>query len=420
MRESIDNRPEAELSPTAGFSMVSSAPPRVEDEEHDTEDTQVMALPAARVRSTARARRLEPQVTQVISLPPADATPGWVAPPSSRPPAAQAASVPPSAPQFGLRPLPSASPSAFALDEAQIARASSSRPPPSVAPRTIALGPNAALAASDQAARAEERARLGSEEDRPAGRCPENRSVEVLWLDADRATALCDRFQLNPPQSMSKPERDREAVSLLLGSHDALSPEALRLEIAEAFSRDGAFELPFVIVEGELELTLDEGELLRAQVASARPFSSTGGKLKERITAIENLLATPDLEGANASAFARVMTDRLRQEFVQANRSLPPSYLDDAATRLVLERRAYQRRMVFGETWLRALLRMDGDKAPIPTYLPDSLSPKLPMFQRIRVAMVVEVHAAQDQYEAHPHSLRALALGRVLKRPDGG
>ncbi len=36
-----------------------------------------------------------------------------------------------------------------------------------------------------------------------------------------------------------------------------------------------------------------------------------------------------------------------------------------------------------------------------------------PMFQRMKARLIVEVQVQQDQYEAHPHALRAVALARV-------
>jgi hypothetical protein len=35
------------------------------------------------------------------------------------------------------------------------------------------------------------------------------------------------------------------------------------------------------------------------------------------------------------------------------------------------------------------------------------------MFQRFKVRVIAEVHLQQDQYESHPHALRAVALARV-------
>ena len=55
-----------------------------------------------------------------------------------------------------------------------------------------------------------------------------------------------------------------------------------------------------------------------------------------------------------------------------------------------------------------------GASDPIPAYLPEEVSKKLPLYQRFAVRMIVEVHRTADQNEVHPAALRALALGRTL------
>jgi hypothetical protein len=94
------------------------------------------------------------------------------------------------------------------------------------------------------------------------------------------------------------------------------------------------------------------------------------------------------------------------------------SYLDDQAERALLERRAYQKRSVFGEPHLRALFFFSGAANGVPTYLPEAVGKKLPLFRRFRMRMLADVHHQCDQYETHPTALKSAALVRVIALVD--
>ena len=104
----------------------------------------------------------------------------------------------------------------------------------------------------------------------------------------------------------------------------------------------------------------------------------------------------------------------MKDAFAQGNRMLPPSYLDSHTERMLLEQRHYQKRTVFGEPWIRSVLVPQGSSSPMPAYLPESLTKKLPMFQRFKARIVAEAHMQQDEYENHPAALKVVALGRVV------
>jgi hypothetical protein len=82
--------------------------------------------------------------------------------------------------------------------------------------------------------------------------------------------------------------------------------------------------------------------------------------------------------------------------------------------RVLLGRRAYQRRALFGGDRIRALLTLPGAEAACPVYLPEALARALPMFPAFEARLLAEAHPAQDAGEAHPVALKALALGRWL------
>ena len=76
-----------------------------------------------------------------------------------------------------------------------------------------------------------------------------------------------------------------------------------------------------------------------------------------------------------------------------------------------------QRRKVLGGKQLRALAQTTGLQMLLPTYLPDDLADRLPLYRRFRVRAIVEVHPQVDQYEVLPLCLKVLALARVARPP---
>jgi hypothetical protein len=112
---------------------------------------------------------------------------------------------------------------------------------------------------------------------------------------------------------------------------------------------------------------------------------------------------------------ASTLTIKIREAFVKSSRVVGPTYLDDQAERALLERRAYQKRSVFGGPHLRALFHFAGTESGVPAYFPEALAKKLPLFRRLRVKMLAEAHFQADQYESHPSALRAAAVARVLR-----
>ncbi len=152
----------------------------------------------------------------------------------------------------------------------------------------------------------------------------------------------------------------RRELAALLTRIDPATADALDEAIAQAVSEEGLFTPPLVLLEGELHFAFDP---------------------------------------------------------LEAKRALPAGALDAQVTRALLEQRCYERRTIFGEARLRALLSL-GDGAPaLPAYLPEALATQLPMFQRLRVRMIAEAHLPQDENDPGATALRVMALGRSVPRP---
>jgi hypothetical protein len=134
---------------------------------------------------------------------------------------------------------------------------------------------------------------------------------------------------------------------------------------------------------------------------------------------VQELLATPWLSEEGSGEIAEGLTDKVRNAFKRADRIVDPSYLDDHTERILLERRCYQRRTLFGGSWIRAWMTPASGRIKIPTYVPDALSKDLPMFKSFAARVIGQAHVQQDQYESHPTCLKVVAFGRVVNLTRG-
>ena len=74
---------------------------------------------------------------------------------------------------------------------------------------------------------------------------------------------------------------------------------------------------------------------------------------------------TPDL--VISAEIVEGMTKRIREAFVKSTRIVGPTYLEDQTERALIERRAYQRRDVFGDKHLRSLFFHQGSTTGVPS-----------------------------------------------------
>ena len=256
--------------------------------------------------------------------------------------------------------------------------------------------------------------------------------LELIWFDA----ALVARIRqvpawtalLRPPPRKAPTQRgapppppdppsvaaatERSDVAAVLSRARAARLAEIDVALAEALGADSALEAPLLVVTGDLELGLDKLELLKATTSAAAPLAGTDKRLKEALDLATEMLKT-DLE------FAPETSDRLiarvREAWSKANRLLPSDHLETLGERMVLERRQYAKRDLLDGTWIRAGLTLDG--VVVPTYVPDALSKRLPLYRRFGARMIVEVLPQQDQYETSALALRVIALGRTLPHP---
>lgn len=394
-------------------------------------------------------------VTPSFGMPAARGTlPDWGDPPSAPPPVPPPpppASAHPSTPPVPPPPLVS-SPAWNALSPSRVTAPALLGAPPRDAPLGALEASNAAAGVGAGADSAPPRNDAESAAPAPAPASP-GVVVELLWFDP----AAAQRFAQHPLFAAAKrPVAPRPAEGATGAKDPATGTKAdaagaapraepppadpanegdlARTWVYDVVTRSapvalGALEsvldtaeeesppaAALAVVTGTLELGLDEVEMLRAVAAAATPLAASDKKLKEAIDLANEMLKSP-MQGM--PDFAESLGARIRDAWTKANRALPPEHLATSTERLLLEQRAYQRRELLDDTWIRA--RLEGEAgAGLPVYLPARIAKRLPLFRRFPARLLVEIVWPQDQYETASLALRTLALGRLPARSRQG
>ncbi|HTJ84552.1 MAG TPA: hypothetical protein VL400_22690 [Polyangiaceae bacterium] len=249
--------------------------------------------------------------------------------------------------------------------------------------------------------------------------------VELLWCEPEvaararrkpewRAIADAVAGEGDAPGLTDEPAagEDRLEVTEILKRGAPAAELDVDDALATAVRPDGRFAPKMLLLAGEVVLDLDEIEELRATAGAARRFASDDLDIEAALARATAFLATTAL--ATSRSVAADLTREIEAAFVKTPRDAGPTWLREQAERALLERRSYQRRDVFGQRHLSARFFQPGSATGIPTYLPEALAASLPLFRRLRLRMLVEVHFQADQYAAHRAALRAVAVARTL------
>lgn len=205
---------------------------------------------------------------------------------------------------------------------------------------------------------------------------------------------------------------DRRDVFELLSRAGAIDALGVREALSDAVRDHGKFAPPLRLLEGELTFPFDEVELLKTTVAVVSPLMGTDETLKAAVTAAQDAQKGADLR--NAPAVAESLTTRIREVWNAGKRATPAGYLETQTDRVLAGERHYQRRRVFSGRFIRAILQPFGPDELLPTYLPDAISDALPLFAKIKVRLIAEIHLQIDPNEAHSAALRVLAIARSM------
>ncbi|MBK9265173.1 MAG: hypothetical protein IPM54_36005 [Polyangiaceae bacterium] len=286
-------------------------------------------------------------------------------------------------------------------------------------------------AAAGAAPRIEENPTTFPRED--AARAHRGEGVEIIGFDAAMLPRMRKHApwkkllsELNPKakgrdddadddgRDKQKETRDRRDVLAILMRGESTALDDLRAVVWEAM--ENLLPPPLVLVSGEIELCFDEMETLKAALAVISPFVGADKKLKEALDAVRDVMATPGID--RARTVVDKLCGRVRDAFGEKNRGVPATYIESQTEPMLLEARAYQKRVAFGKEWIRASLLVLGDdkKAAIPVYIATDLSSELPMIRRFPARLIAEVRARVEQSEANDVALKVVAMGRRVGR----
>jgi len=302
------------------------------------------------------------------------------------------------------------------------------RPVESAVPSFLAAAAAAGIVAASNAAADPQRPASARSAGRPVVK-QGSEAVDLLWFDGESVarirrrppwrvllTDLASAQEVDPEESAmgNTPEEieDRRDVLHVLVHGGALDDYGIAEALEQSVRADGKIIQPLILTAGQLTFTFDELEMLKATLSAAMPFAHGDEHLTAATAAAKDFLSTPGLLATGA--VIESLTLRVREAFARVKRPVPHDYLQVQSERALLEKRHYQKREVFSKTHLRGLFFPFGAQNPLPAYLPEDVTKKLPLYQRFSIRMVAEVHRTADQNEVHPAALRALALGRTL------
>lgn len=259
-----------------------------------------------------------------------------------------------------------------------------------------------------------------------SARASSGRGVRLLWHDDESLVRI--RNHPRHKQVLRKRERvvperrhaletadveDAAEVLCILQGVEPIRDLDLGLALERGFDDEGRFEADIVRLDGVLVVALDETELLAALVSTMAPYS----KQDERVgSAVDS--ATAFLEAARRVAVPEIavrLSESLRLAWNDwPGRPMGTVEVDELAARAVLERRAYRKKHVWGGVHLRATLSIPGSATSHTAYLPEACAKSLPLFLRLSVRALCEVHPKEDATEASGSALRIVGLARTL------
>ncbi len=345
--------------------------------------------------------------------PPAPPLAPPLAPPPAPPPATGAAPTPSS----GWTPSFAAPPQAPAIFPA--------RPAPAFGgPQHLASAALGGLGAASDAAADGHAAQRSSTGGRRARR-PAS-AFSLLWHDTDQVlavrlhpawTSILAKRELRPAgrsRALESPEaEDASEMIAIVRDGDVASESGIADALDRGFREEGDFQPELCLVEGELRFQYDELETLRAVMATAQPHLAKDDRLRAATEGAMAFLSSPGL--VSPPVVARGLTDDVRSAWAAwSARSLPADHLDRMAARALLEKRAYQKRDLFGGPHLRASLALPHSTTPIPTYLPEAAARKLPLYLGMKSRLIAFVHVREDEDEESHLALRIVVLARTI------
>jgi hypothetical protein len=262
--------------------------------------------------------------------------------------------------------------------------------------------------------------------------------LHLVWYHANSVARICkvpvwrailqEMEQKPADDDLDDPAPNRDPIEIedtrdifeILARAASEDVAELADELTAAVRPGNKFVPPLLLLAGELSFPFDERETLKAAVAIATPLATTDELFKNAVREAKEFLTT-GADQVCPGPLAESHTTRIREAFARSRRSVPADTLDTQIERALVEGRHYQKRQVLGMDAIRALMHTttgSSNVRPAPVYIPDDIAKKLPLYQRFRARIIVELYFQEDQYESHPAALKALAIGRVQQYPE--
>ncbi len=240
------------------------------------------------------------------------------------------------------------------------------------------------------------------------------RWIDLMDRDPDEAVehSLQSAFDSVPTL---EPAEARRRLVRIMSKGQTMRSSAMGEALREGVDDDGLFTPPLVMVNGMLRFPFAEAHRLEATIACLAPYLRRNETLRIEVEAARQLL--DDSRSGGSPDAAADQTHRLRRTY-GLDPAVDAALLAGRVEGMLLDRRAYQRHELLGQSWTRSLLRT-GDTT-LPCYLPESLTLALPLYARFPARLVCELYPRQDQQEDNPRALKALALGRIITHQEAG
>jgi hypothetical protein len=211
----------------------------------------------------------------------------------------------------------------------------------------------------------------------------------------------------------------RDAVAALRGV-GATGLAALPSELARALD-DGLLVAPVVVVEGELELPLDDVEVLRATVEAVTPLRGMDRRVAEALDRVSPFVEASWLDPSVADA----ERGHLRGVVAALGRGQTAEAIEAHVARKLRRERKHVVRTWRGAPWIVAALAdattgPSGGGARATVFLPRGAVEVLPVARRFRARLLVVVEPAIEPDLADAPALFALAVARDVSGPGGG
>lgn len=301
-----------------------------------------------------------------------------------------------------------------------------------------AAGPSQVSSGKREEARASVAGIIASSGIRGSSRLDIRDVVHLVWYHADSVARICkvpvwrailqEMEQKPADDNLDDPAPNRDPIEIedMRDIFEILTRAAsedvceLSDELTSAVRPGNKFVPPLLLLAGDVSFPFDERETLKAAVAIATPSATTDELFKNVLREAKEFLGG-GADQVCPGPLAEGHTARIREAYQRSRRGAAADTLDVQIERALLEGRQYQKRQVLGMNAIRALMHTttgSSNVRPAPIYIPEDIAKKLPLYQRFRARVIVELYFQEDQYESHPAALKALAIGRVQQYPD--